>query len=254
MNSSNQGPSKKPAERRSKQGEQLRSNEADLRQLASQGNKQQFLQRIIPLLGSLREYIKRRFRIAYLERLITETAFTSNDILDEVVLEAFQKFDNKPKDLSLEQWLYRLANEKIEAYFKRTSARARRRRSLESLAEQEASTLEERMTADAEGEVMLEEDAPEADFNSRPEFTPPSYQSDPSKVLERREEIQAIMSALSRIPQKDRMMFELYTVEGFSKDEIAKIIQTSPEEVGKILDRVTAQLRSAVQNWRGKIA
>jgi DNA-directed RNA polymerase specialized sigma24 family protein len=42
--------------------------------------------------------------------------YTSDDLLDEVVLEAYQNFDRRPKELSLEEWLYRLANDAVEHY------------------------------------------------------------------------------------------------------------------------------------------
>jgi len=125
------------------------------------------------------------------------------DILDEVVLTAYENFGQKPKDLSLEQWLYQLANRQLENYLNRASIQDVRRRSLESLAEKEARTLEERMTADAEGEVMLEEDLYDTEYHLQPEFTPPSYRSDPSEVVERKEQLRQVVRALSRIPEKE---------------------------------------------------
>jgi RNA polymerase sigma factor (sigma-70 family) len=240
--------------RRAKQGEQLRANESDLGRLVSGKKKDTFFERIIPLLGPLREYIDRRFRVAYLERLLVEAANTSADILDEVVLSAYENFDKKPKDLSLEQWLYRLANEKLDDYFRKVSSRTRQRRSLESLAEKEENTLDEKITADAEGEVMLQEDLPDTEYHLRPEFTPPSYQSDPLKTIERQEEMRSIMSALGRFSQLERGIFELYAIEGFSDDEIAKIVGVSPEMVRETVARIRKKLQKAVRDLHGEVA
>jgi RNA polymerase sigma factor (sigma-70 family) len=254
MNSTRTDAHTNPAERRLEQGARLRDSESDLQELASRGQRNDFFERVMPLLSPLREYIERRFRIAYLSQLLAETAYTSGDLLDEVVFEAYRNFPKKPKDLSLEQWLYRMANEKLDRYFKRMFARNRRRRSLESLAEKEESTLEERLSTDAEGEVMLEEDLPDSEYQLQPEFSPPAYESDPLKTIERREEMQAIMSALARFSQRERMIFELFAVEGFKPDDIAKIANASPEEVKRTLEQVRQSLRNAVQAWRGKTA
>jgi RNA polymerase sigma factor (sigma-70 family) len=240
--------------RRAKQGEQLRVNESDLGRLASRKKKDDFFERIIPLLGPLRQYIERRFRVAYLERLLAESANTSADILDEVVLSAYQNFDKKPKDLSLEQWLYRLANEKLDSYFRKVSSLTRRRDSLESLAEKEESTLDEKITADAEGEVLLQEDLPDTEYHLRPEFTLPAYQSDPTKVIERQEQMRSIMSALARFSQIERVIFELYAIEGFSNEDIAKIVGLSPEVVRRAIDQVRKELQKAVQELRDNVA
>jgi len=254
MNSTRKEAHNNPAQRRLEQGARLRDSEPDLQRLALRSQRNDFFERVIPLLGPLREYIERRFRIAYLSQLLAEAAYTSGDLLDEVVLEAYRNFHKKPRDLSLEQWLYRMANEKLERYFKLTFGRDRRRRSLESLAEKETNTLEERLSADAEGEVMLEEDLPDSEYHLQPEFNPPAYQSDPVKTIERREEMQAIMSALSRFSQRERMIFELFAVEGFTPDDIAKIAGATPEEVKKTLEQVRSSLRNAVQAWHGKTA
>lgn len=166
-------------------------------------------------------------------QLRTETAFTSGGILDEVVLTAYENFDKKAKDISLEQWLYQLANRKLESYLGRASKQDDRRRSLESLAEKEESTLEERMTADAEGEVMLEHDLYDTEYQC-------------SRNLLRPQQLRQIVRALSRIPEKERTIFELYAVEG--KDEVTKIADVSPEIVPKIVEPVRAEVKRALQS------
>jgi RNA polymerase sigma factor (sigma-70 family) len=234
-------------DRRRRQEEQLRASEAELRGLASEGNKEEFFKQITQLLGPLKDYIKRQLRIAYLNlQLRREGVYNSDDILDETILAAYQDFDKKPKDLSLEQWLYQVANEKLESYLKRTSAQEKGRRSLESLAEKEESTLEERMTTDAEGEVMLDEDLYDTEYHLQPEFTPPTYQDDPSEVVEREEEIREIVRALSRVPERERMVFELYVIEGFSKEEVAGIARLPADEVPHIVEKVRSEVLKQV--------
>jgi RNA polymerase sigma factor (sigma-70 family) len=248
MNDPNSSPSRNRVSRRSEQQEQLRAREAELGRLAKEAKREEFFQQVAPVLGPLKDYIKRQLRVAYLNlQLRTEAPFTSADILDEVILTAYEIFDKKPQGLSLEQWLYQLASRKLENYLSRASKRDVRRRSLESLAEKEVGTLEERMTTDAEGEVMLEQDLYDTEYNLQPEFTPPAYQSDPSELVEREDELRQIVRALSRVPEKERTIFELYAVEGFSKDEVAKIADVSPEMVPEIVEQVRAEVRRALQ-------
>jgi RNA polymerase sigma factor (sigma-70 family) len=254
MNSTLTDAHKNPAERRLEQGARLRDSESDLQRMASRGQRNDFFERVMPLLGALREYIERRFRIAYLSQLLAEAAYTSDDLLDEVVLEAYRNYEKKPQGLSLEQWLYRMANEKLDRYFQRMFRRDRHRRSLESLEKKEESTLEERLSADVEGEVMLEEDLPDTEYHLQPEFTPPAYEADPLERIQRREEMQTIMSALERFSQRERTIFELYAVEGFTPEDIAKIANESPEEVKAIIEQVRQSLRNAVRTWHGKTA
>jgi RNA polymerase sigma factor (sigma-70 family) len=243
MSDKNNSTSQNRIAERKDHGKQLRSQEAALHKSAADQNRQQFFEQITPLLGSLKHYIARRLRIAYLNLdLRTESVYTEDDIVDEAVLTAYQNFDKKPKDLSLEQWLYRLANQKLENYLKRAAPRDAKRRSLESLTEKEERTLEEQMTADAEGEPMLVEDLYDNEYHLQPEFTPPAYQGDPSELVEKNEEVQEILRALSRIPQRDLMLFELSAIEGFSNDEVAKIAGVPADEVEKVVKKVRSQV------------
>jgi RNA polymerase sigma factor (sigma-70 family) len=243
MSDKNNSASQNRIAQRKEHGKQLRSQEAALQKSAADQNQQQFFEQITPLLASLKDYIARRFRIAYLNLdLRTESVYTEGDIVDEAILAAYQNFDKKPKDLSLEQWLYRLANQKLENYLKRTSPRDAKRRSLESLTQKEERTLEERMTADAEGEPTLVEDLYDTEYHLRPEFTPPGYQSNPSELVEQKQELQQIVRVLSRIPQKELMLFELSAIEGFSMDEVAKIAGVPAGEVEKVVKKVRSQV------------
>jgi DNA-directed RNA polymerase specialized sigma24 family protein len=96
--------------------EALRQKEPELHRLASQGKKDEFFRQVLPLLQSLKSYIQRRLRIAYLSEEIRTGVAASGDILDDVVLQAHQEYAEKPPDLTFEQWLYQIANRKLDRY------------------------------------------------------------------------------------------------------------------------------------------
>ncbi len=230
------------------QEQQLRSKDEELHSLATAGRKDAFFQRILPLLGPLKSYIKRRLRIAYLTGEIRTQVYTSGDILDQVVLSAYENYDRKPADLSLREWLYRLANETLDSYLRKRAKIDARRKSLESLSEAERRQLEEpeRMTADAEGEVVLDEDLDDSEYQ-RQDFLPPTYQSDPSQELERSEEMERILRAFSRIPQRDRLVFELSAMEGFPDKAVARMTGVPAGRVRGIVEKVRTQVLRDIQ-------
>lgn len=78
------------AGRRSVQEQTLGQTEPELRRLASEGKKDEFFGRIVPLLQRLKSFIERRLRIAHLSEEIRTPVATSEDILDDVVLKAYQ--------------------------------------------------------------------------------------------------------------------------------------------------------------------
>jgi len=128
--------------RRRAREEVLGHKEEELRKLASEGNRDEFFREIIPLLKPLRSYIKRRLRGAGLTQRANIPVLSSVDMLDDVVLEAYEKFNRKPKRLTLEQWLYRLVNEELDRYVSKGRPTEKRRKNLETLTQTELRTLE----------------------------------------------------------------------------------------------------------------
>jgi RNA polymerase sigma factor (sigma-70 family) len=224
---------------RQAQGLALTQNEAHLLRHSTDKNKDEFFRQITPLLQPLKNYIERRLRSAYLFQELRTPIVTSDDLLDDVILEAYRKFETKPKDLTLEMWLYQIANRIVEGYIQRTAPRDARRRSAESLRGRELRTLEElgQVTADTEGEPWLAEDLDDAEYQV-PEVSAPTTDETPEERLEKKEQLQMVLDALSDVPQRDLAVFQLHAMEGFSPGEIAKIMNIPPNEVTEIVDRV----------------
>ena len=227
--------------------EGLGKEEAELGRLATRQNKQEFFNQITPHLKPLRSYIKRRLRVAYLTLQTRTPVYTSDDLLDRVIFRAYENYEKKPANLTLEEWLYQLANRVVDAYISRRKAQEARRRSLETLNQSELRTLEEiPFTADADGEVWLPEELDDSEIPPR-EVHAPADELDPEKKLEQEEEVSEILEALSRVPERERTVFELYVNEGFSKEAVARIYNIPPDQVTAIVDKVRAQVQEEIR-------
>ncbi len=239
------------AGRRAVQEQALRETEPELQRLASEGQKDQFFRQIVPLLQPLKSYIKRRLRIAYLSEEIRTPVATSGDILDDVVLQAYQEYAKRPPDLTLEQWLYQIANRTLDRYLGKQRKTDRSRRSLETLEQSEVGTLEEiPFTADAEGEPWLPEDLDDSEIQPR-DLKVPADRDTPEAQLERKEELRQLFDALRQIPERDRTVFDLAVLEGFSCSEVAKMSGIPENEVREIVERVRRQLRDRLERQTG---
>jgi RNA polymerase sigma factor (sigma-70 family) len=239
---------------RQRQKQVLSHKEPELRRLAAERNREEFFHQIVPLLGALKGYIKRRLRIAYLTSQIRTPVNTSGDILDETVLQAYRDYVRRPRELSLEQWLYQIANRKLERYISKQKSREARHKSLETLSQAELATLEEMpITADTEGEIWLPEDLDDSEYAAR-NFDTPADGSNPEGELERREKLRQILEALCRLPERDRLVFDLVAIEGFSHDSASKILDVPRDEIRKVVKRAKMRLREHIQGEVGKTA
>lgn len=220
----------------------LRASEPELKKLAAEGRRDEFFGQIMPLLGPLKFYIKRQLRVAYLDEQIRTPLYTSGDILHAVVLRAYANYLHKPPELTLEQWLYQIANYILEKLLRKQSTRDKRRRSLERMTQAELRTLEEEpITSDVEGETYLAEDLDDAEISPR-EFNGPLDTNNPEEELEKSEELERLFRALGTVPVRERTIFELFAVEGFPKETVAKIANVLPDDVPRIVQSVRAEI------------
>ena len=163
-----------------------------------------------------------------------------------MVLKAYENFDKKPTDLTLEQWLYRLANEILDDYLAKRRSRDPRRRSFETLEQKERSTLEEiPFTADETRSRGFPRNWMDSEYQPR-EFTPPAYEHNPEEELDTKKNYRRFCRRSPGCPNCDRMVFDLYAIEGFSKEEVGKILRIPPENVARIADEVIEQVRHEI--------
>jgi RNA polymerase sigma factor (sigma-70 family) len=235
-----------PSSGRSQQGEQLAQKEDQFARLVSKGDKEEFFNQVVPLLEPLTNYVKRRLKEAYLTMRIRTPVYSAADIVDQAVLQAFEHYPRKPKDLTLEQWLYRLTNKNLEQYLRRRSSIDARRRSLETLNQNELRTMEEiPFTADADGEIWLPEELDDSEIQLR-DPNSPSDSTTPEEALEKKEEALQILQALAQMPEREHLLFELSVIEGFSTEELARMYGMTPEEVSRIVQSVRTRLRQQI--------
>lgn len=93
---------------------------------------------------------------------------------------------------------------------------------------------------------MLVEDLNDSELPPE-EFVPPTYQDDPTELVEKEELVGLILQALSHIPPRERTVFELSVLEGFSNDDVAKIAHVSPDEVPEIVHKVRNEVQQELE-------
>lgn len=84
------------------------------------------------------------------------------------------------------------------------------------------------------------------------EATTPSHDAsdDPERVAESNEQMEALAAALARLPATQRAVWLLREVHGRSYDEIADLVDTTPQSVRGRLARARVQLAEMMQPWR----
>ena len=158
-------------------------------------------------LPRLKRFVQRELDFCEREGQILPGQVVVDDVVGEVIVDAFGEQHDKPERIKLEPWLYRLAKQAID----RLSSENR----------------EERHVA--------QEDA-----------IPDPSADTPEELAARYELINLVETTLRNAGRNERESFILYTIEGFTLEEVADITNCSVEEVRAAIRRAREHLQRAL--------
>ena len=182
-------------------------------------------------LQRLERFVDRELRYRVASGQIREDQITREEVIDEVMVSALSHEEGKPEELSLESWFYRLA---LRALRRLTEANADTATiSLDASARTPNVTgSDENLLQYHQPDDSLQEENVIADQNA----------ATPEEIVSNEEMVGQLDSVLQGVAAEDRESFVLYTLEGFTVEEIARIADRSPDRI-----------RTSIQHARERI-
>jgi RNA polymerase sigma factor (sigma-70 family) len=163
---------------------------------------------------------------------------TAGDVVDAVVLRAYDEFAKKQTNLDIDSWLIKLAIEQLESEVSRLSAE---REKLVHIEEDipETPPTEEVSTL---GDEIFDFYQPDEDLKLE-DVVPDIYIPTPEEVAESRELQRYVNRTLAGLPKAWRRVFVLHHVEGLSVAEISHVSGMTELEVKRYLEYAREYLR-----------
>lgn len=165
----------------------------------------------------------------------------AEEVVDEVALAALERFDERPRELAFDRWLLQLALDAIE---RRVSEVKEERENLLRVEEDVPETPPEEEVAH-EGDEIFEFYQPDEDLRLadliRDERVPT-----PEEALARRELQQHIVRTLASLPRRWREAFVLYSVEGLTLEETARVTRRPVDDVRRAVELAREHLRECL--------
>jgi RNA polymerase sigma-70 factor, ECF subfamily len=158
-------------------------------------------------LPRLKRFIQRELNYREAEGQISPGRVAIDDVLSEAIADALGDASDRPERMKLEPWLYRLAKRAID-----------------------------RLSIEGRGERLI------ADEGVIPDPTADS----PEELVARRELIRLVETSLRDAGRGEREAFILYTIEGFTLEEIADIANYSVEDVRASIRKARDYLQRAL--------
>ena len=209
-------------------------------------------------LPQLKRYVANRLRMAVRKGWIPKGMYEPMDIVDEVYLGVFEQFSEADMDpAKLRIRLFQLAERKLEEIIRQERVHMRDL-SIEELAAQELKTLEERITADAEGEVVFIEELDDISYHledDRPKvwLLDEGFEKElldvldlPREILEDKARRGVLAQTYQNLPVLSRIVLELRTRGGLSVSEIAEVRGMSVAQVDALLRAIRDRFHRAL--------
>jgi RNA polymerase sigma factor (sigma-70 family) len=222
--------------RKARRGADLEAAAPLLHKDVEAGRKEDFFRLLRPMLRTLRDHAERELRSLELRKLLHRGELTADDLLDEVVAQAWERFKERPRRLSPDLWLIDLLHEVLEQRIKEEprghlSLQAKAKNVFPDLvpSEDEREWWEELLGYD---EVLTLEDLI-PDWNATPAWD----------QLEAEKKRDLLLSAVNELPGKQRQAFLLYALEDYNTAEIAMLQDRPESEVKRDIEAARQTLR-----------
>ena len=237
--------------RQERQFENFHAMADNLAEMNRESEKKHFLDLLEKSLPALKGYLRRRIRQAEQYRQMRLRAGSAKDLLDELYLRLYDSYrlhiDSRDTFIV---WLYREADRLLEERMN-VEENDIKVEDIEQLRKQERKSLEEQITVDGDGDIVMQEEFEEFD----PEFLSESREMDiyglhliideEEKLLDAMESgsgdedlAKRVMRVLAALPQRQQEVYELYYLEELNPEQIALIKDMNVEEVNKTLEKV----------------
>lgn len=195
-------------------------------------------------LPKLREFVDAELQVRVASGQFRDDQVTTEEVLDEVIVGALSHEDGRAVLLSPESWFHRLAVHAIRHLIKSNADTGDL-----SL---DASARSQNVTGSDEN--VLQYHQPDDSLNEGNVISDSSVRT-PEQIFSDEEMVGQLDLILHGVKTQDREAFVLYTLEGFTVEEIARLAGRQPEQVRKSIqqarERVQQQLPVENQYRKG---
>ncbi len=187
-------------------------------------------------LTRLRRFIERELRYREEAELIRPEQISPDEVVDEAIANALGDGFEKPEKLALEPWLYRLALRAVDDLVLRAHDPG------ESVPLEQSARMQNVRASD---EPHLQFHQPDESL-AEEDVIADRRLATPEELFSSDEIVALIDSSLQGLDHKQREMFTLQAVEGFTVDEIAAITDCSQEEIRASITAARNHLRQQI--------
>jgi RNA polymerase sigma factor (sigma-70 family) len=208
--------------------------------------RDQFFKIIQPHLDSLNQFVRGEIDYQLAIGDLNTDELTPEDVVDSVMLQAFEEYEKNPPKLPLDRWLVMLA----VRYIRNEIGRFRKDREELVPLDQNIPDIPPEEQVNQLGEERLYFFQPDEDLQMEDVIADPLAEN-PEQAAETREAVQQFVTQdLTELPRAWRDAFVLTRVQGFSTAEIAEIFAQPEKKVKRNLQQAEDALKKKLIDSR----
>jgi len=235
----------------------MENNFAQLKKHKTDNNQTDFNKVLEKLLPRLEKYVIHRIKVYEAKRKLPKNFYTPADVIAEVFLKVYESFNEIKDEKHLKIELFSLADQIIDNLVKKEK-QIKRKVLVDKLVKEELKILQEELTVDADGELLLVSDLKDEDIEyKQDDFKPKIYlfDADSQNAFEQSlgltaddfkdEKLQSIFGSIySQLPETIRRVLDLNALGGLTNGEIAEITGIKPNEIEKIMVAIQDKVKN----------
>jgi DNA-directed RNA polymerase specialized sigma24 family protein/ribosome-associated translation inhibitor RaiA len=223
----------------------------ELRELKAANVQKLYNSLLKKVIGDLAKYIRRRIKMAEYTTAIKSRKIKVQEIIDELYLIIFDRFDQLPKDKAQTNlWLYKITDEILDKKFKELDFENKHFDDISKFVESEYDSLVEKYSVDGDEEIVPVEELDDYYFQSEYYDISDLYENNEvsefdalTKQYSNKELHRIIEKELAKLPLLKRNVMDLYLIGQFTIPEIAQIKNISEIEIEAIIRETNKDLK-----------
>ncbi|MBQ0785874.1 MAG: sigma-70 family RNA polymerase sigma factor [Oceanihabitans sp.] len=234
----------------------IKESYSSLIKLKKGGDKEAFNALVLKILPSLRNYINRGLNIFIRNGNFSKGKYKGDDIIDQLFIEIYDHIEDVKHEKDFYAWLYLKVDEIMEDLQVEEAFNEFFFKNMDTYSKPEWDAMEEKYTKDADGDLLLIEELTDSSYNHNDYELKPVFVEDDEaafiaeidKHLKQDTVKNHTAFVVGNLPSAMRQVFELFTNEQLTLEEIAVVRKATIEDVKRLLKDAKHALQVSLFN------
>lgn len=221
-----------------------------------EGDQASFNEKLLKILPEVKKYINGRLITAIKKGHFSKGKYKADDFIDQLFIEVYDHIEEVEKEKDFYLWLFKKTNELLEDTIAEEEFDDFFFKNIDNYSKPEWDEMVEKFSTDGDGDLLMIEELDDSSYNKNDYVLNHVFIEDHEKELTA--EIDKALSeddinrhinmVLHNLPLAMRDAFDLFTNQGFTLEEVAKIRNSSVKEAEKLLKDARRSIQVSLFN------